>query len=358
MNKENLIAIKHKSHKYFRDIVRIQWNIGKRCNYDCSYCPPNLHDHSSKHIDIKYFQSAMKNLSEFYRNKKLRISLTGGEPFVHPRILNILSMFREYPEVEELSTITNGSLSVQKYEKTIKFLDLLIFSWHLEYARSEHMKNVLSSINKIRKNNQHIFIHIMFLPGHLDKIKEITSWLKANDIKFILRRIRPLYSPNGGFNLPGQSGMKGVHIPNFKKGETIESYYSEDEHEYLQSFEKSGTNRDNVILYTLPERESTVEKNVKFITQSDNVNTLLQKRINTFFGWQCRAGIETLYIENDGNVFRASCKQGGSVGNIFTGFSLDYKPITCRKSWCNCSDDLNTTKWKKGYSQVIGISEC
>lgn len=352
--KKTLIAVKHNSDKYLKDIVRVQWNMGKRCNYDCSYCPSQLHDHISSHIDIKYFQTAMDNLSRFYRHKKLRISLTGGEPFVHPKIIDILSMFREYPEIKELSTITNGSLPVHKYEQVLKLLDLLIFSWHFEYARSEHMKNVLLSINNIKKSDQHFFVHVMFLPGHLSKVKESIDWLKTNDIKFVLRRIRPLYNPLGGFNLPGQSGMKGTHKSSFKHSIPADNYYSIDELKYLQSFEKSGTNRDNVILYTLFEKEK--RDKFKIISSANNVNTLLKKQLNTFVGWQCRAGIETLYIENDGNVFRASCKQGGSVGNIFTDFSLDYKPITCRKKWCNCADDLNTTKWKKSYNYVLGVS--
>jgi len=31
-------------------IISITWFIGKRCNYDCSYCPSYTHDNFSPHI--------------------------------------------------------------------------------------------------------------------------------------------------------------------------------------------------------------------------------------------------------------------------------------------------------------------
>ena len=77
----------------------------------------------------------------------------------------------------------------------------------------------------------------------------------------------------------------------------------------------------------------------------DNVNTLTKNKWNTFKRWKCMAGIETLMIDNDGSVYRATCKQGGVLGNIETGFTLEQDPVLCMKQWCNCAADLNTTKW-------------
>ena len=57
------------------------------------------------------------------------------------------------------------------------------------------------------------------------------------------------------------------------------------------------------------------------------------------------AGIESLYINSIGNIYRATCKQGGVLGNIETGFQLQEDPIVCAKEWCNCAADLNITKW-------------
>ena len=32
-----LIRVEHINKKY-KEWVRIEWNMGKRCNFDCSYC--------------------------------------------------------------------------------------------------------------------------------------------------------------------------------------------------------------------------------------------------------------------------------------------------------------------------------
>ena len=53
------------------------------------------------------------------------MSLTGGEPFVHPRILDILQLFPKYG-VDEVSTITNGSLPLAKYQQALEYIDNLI----------------------------------------------------------------------------------------------------------------------------------------------------------------------------------------------------------------------------------------
>ena len=350
---ESLIAVRR--DYVDRQRVNILWNVGKRCNYDCSYCPSLVHDNTSKHIDIKHFQTAMENLSRFYKGKKLHIALTGGEPFVHPKILNILSILREFPEVKVIGVTTNGSVSLQKYEKAIEMLNYIEFSWHFEYTRPEHMKNILCSIqNKL--NNTECLVNLMFLPGHLDKMKEIASWLTKNNIRFIIRKIRPLYNPVEGFNLPGSSGMKGVeryHSQyNGPDNTAAEGYYSKDEMECLQSFESSDTTENDVILiYTHKNKGNTQSS---FISRSTHVNTLLLKQLNSFANWQCHAGIESLYIDNIGDVFRASCKQGGKQGNIADSFlNLNPKPITCKQAWCNCEGDMKITKWKNGYEHAI-----
>ena len=43
---------------HYRDSVKVEWNLGKRCNYDCSYCPAEIHDNFSKHTDIKILKNA------------------------------------------------------------------------------------------------------------------------------------------------------------------------------------------------------------------------------------------------------------------------------------------------------------
>lgn len=318
-----LVRVEHSSKRY-KKWVRIEWNMGRRCNFDCSYCGADLHDNTSKHMPFEKFEYAVKTMREFYANKQIRMSITGGEPFVHPRILDILELFPRYG-VEECSTITNGSLPLEKYQRALELIDTLIFSWHFEYLRVDHMKHVLSNLNR-----KQVKVHLMYLPGKLEEIKGVVEWLNENNVKFSLRRIRPMTNhQTGEVNKPYSSGMKFAGI----QYAGSENYYSVDELEYLDSFMKAGTADNNCELFTKDE------------SWLDNVNTLTKNKWNTFKRWKCMAGIETLMIDNDGSVYRATCKQGGILGNIDTGFTLQQDPVLCMKQWCNCAADLNTTKW-------------
>ena len=177
-----LIRVEHINKKY-KEWVRIEWNMGKRCNFDCSYCGSDLHDNTSKHMPLEKFEYAIKTMREFYKDKRIRMSLTGGEPFVHPKILDILSLFKKY-KVDETSIISNGSVPLEKYVKALEYIDNIIFSWHFEHLRIDHMKSVLLGLKDKAK---HTHVHLMYLPGRLDEVKGVVDWLQQNDIQYIIR---------------------------------------------------------------------------------------------------------------------------------------------------------------------------
>ena len=177
-----LVRVEHASKKY-KEWVRIEWNMGRRCNFDCSYCGRDLHDNTSKHFPYEKFEYTISTLRDFYKNKQIRMSLTGGEPFVHPRILDILALFPKYG-VEEVSTITNGSLPLKKYQQALEYINNLIFSWHFEFLRVDHMKHVLTNLDR-----KQVKVHLMYLPGKLKEIHEVVEWLKDNKIKFNIRPV-------------------------------------------------------------------------------------------------------------------------------------------------------------------------
>ena len=76
-----------------------------------------------------------------------------------------------------------------------------------------------------------------------------------------------------------------------------------------------------------------------------HANDVIKNTRNQFEGWQCNAGIESLMINWDGEVHRATCRVGGSLGNIYdSSFQLPTAPITCTRKWCTCVADIPLTK--------------
>ena len=78
--------------------------------------------------------------------------------------------------------------------------------------------------------------------------------------------------------------------------------------------------------------------------QEYNVNTLSAREENRFRGWECWAGLQQITIHNDGNVYRAICRQGGLLGNIYTGFEMPVDTVMCAKETCNCAADIHLSK--------------
>jgi hypothetical protein len=57
------------------NVFQVTWDTGRRCNYDCSYCPAHRHDNFSPHATL---EDLIKNLSpdflvigDDYKDKKI-----------------------------------------------------------------------------------------------------------------------------------------------------------------------------------------------------------------------------------------------------------------------------------------------
>ena len=100
-----------------------------------------------------------------------------------------------------------------------------------------------------------------------------------------------------------------------------------------------------------------IDKNKNYSRHS--VEELHSLKLNQWKGWECSAGIRTLYIDFDGNVWRATCGEGGWIGNInnptgpislsqLTGNSW----IKCSKTTCACGADMAISKVRNAEDKL------
>lgn len=290
-------------YKHIQESVKVEWNLGKRCNYDCSYCPAEIHDNSSPHTDIDVLKNAVDQLSKI---KNVRISFTGGEPCVHPKIVELLEYAK--PKVSWINVTTNGTRTAEFYQNLLdNLVNHLVFSLHFEYDYQKVLVPILSVAQGSK--NKNILVHIMMLPGRLNDVQDACRRLKDAGVKYALRPIRWT-----------------------KKHDIFEDMerYSDAEKEFLK------TQNHN------PPHNVLVDE-----TKSYNVNDLLIEKTNQFKGWRCNIGLESLMINWDGDVHRATCRVGGSLGNIYQGtFKQPTESILCTRQWCTCAADINVTKTK------------
>lgn len=282
--------------------IKVEWNIGKRCNYDCSYCPSVIHDNHSPHTDIKILKNCIDKLASIGR--PVRLSLTGGEPAVHPNIEELL-IYSKQKGLSWLNLTTNGTRKYQWYLDMESYIDHYVFSLHFEYDWDKVLDTILHFSNWTSKK---FFINVMAHHARMSKVKEAVEFLENTNIKFAIRRIR----------------------------------WTEGDHNIFDDLRYDGKDLDWIL-----SKNATTESNTII---DDNIemhsNDVIKLHLNNFKDWKCNAGIESLMINWDGDVHRATCRVGGSLGNIYENtFIVPSKSILCTRDWCTCSADIPLTKW-------------
>jgi hypothetical protein len=110
---------------------------------------------------------------------------------------------------------------------------------------------------------------------------------------------------------------------------------------------------DQLDLDWILEHQATVQPNTLIDEDMYHSNDVIKLHLNQFKGWSCNAGIESLMINWDGEVHRATCRVGGSLGNIYTGtFAVPTEPIICDRNFCTCAADIPLTKINLSVSET------
>ncbi len=181
------------------DAISVLWNMGRRCNFNCSYCNIFTHDNFSPHLSLEVCKKTIDTLIE-KTDKKIFMSLTGGEPTVNPDFMEIIKYMHE--RIDHINVTTNGSRKIDFYLETMKYLNSMTFSYHMEYHAREKIVDTIIACAK-EKNNvkcHQIGIHIMMLPTMFDEAKEVMSTLREHDVKIVMRRIRPAFEVDNPIN--------------------------------------------------------------------------------------------------------------------------------------------------------------
>jgi MoaA/NifB/PqqE/SkfB family radical SAM enzyme len=285
--------------------VHVEWNIGKRCNLDCGYCPAEIHDNFSPHTDLDKMVNTIYELEKI--GKPIRLSLTGGEPTVHPKINEILKCARD--SLDWLSVTTNGLRSSAWYIK--QPVNQWVFSLHFDNEHSRRAtENVVeySQLLDMEGIATLYQVNLMAHHEHMDEVRAAATLLEGHNIPYVCRRIRWTEAENRDW--------------------FDDLRYKAEDLNWILS--KVATVKPNC---TIDGKELI------------HANDVIKDKRNEFKGWTCNAGLESLMINWDGEVHRATCRVGGSLGNIYNGtFESPTAPITCTRTWCTCAADIPLTK--------------
>lgn len=286
-----------------QDTIKIEWNLGKRCNLDCGYCPDFIHDNYSSHTNINILKSTVDKLILF--QKPIRLSLTGGEPTVHPQIEELAKYIKE-KGISWLSITTNATRRSDWYLRQEEYFDQYVFSLHFEKDWERLLDTILIvSEHSIRKN----LVHVMAHHKYIEEVKLAVHTLQMFNIPYVVRRVRWTEGNHDLFD---------------------DMRYHPDDLNWIK--ENTATAKSNCIIDDqLPM----------------HANDIIKLHMNQFKNWSCNAGIESLMINWDGEVYRATCRVGDNLGNIYTSkFIIPEDPVICTRNWCTCEADIPLTKYR------------
>lgn len=282
-------------------MIKIEWNLGKRCNYDCEYCPSVIHDNYSPHTDIEILKQAVDRLPT-----NSRISFTGGEPTVHPEFEELV-MYCVQKDISWINVTTNGTRSSLYYFRLP--IHHIVFSLHFE----KDWHRVFETITRYAASDvepgmrKPCMINVMAHPDKMTEVRSATRRLDSLNIPYAIRRIR----------------------------------WTNDDHNIFDDMRYDQQDLDWIM-----SKDATVAPNCIIDNkQKMHANDIIKFHKNKFKNWACTAGQESLMINWDGEVHRATCRVGGSLGNIYSGsFTLPDQPVICTRDFCTCAADIPLTK--------------
>lgn len=373
-----LVATKYKHDAPGR--MAIDWYIGKRCNFSCSYCADFIHDNHSAHVPFEKMQVFVDRITETC-GTNIHWSLTGGEPTLNPDFLKLLKYLQD--KKHDISICTNGSRSLDYLCQMYALTDHIVLSLHFEHISKkidEYTHKALELEKWRRKWNESskeepktLILRFMLVPGFAKEIEELTNRLSPHFEKVEHRIIRPqkesfvekhkVKTKGGIFRWKkkpqvSEIGRETKVSPNMDNVSDLkelvereERWYSEEDRKALEKFYKNThSNRKWLIGFLESDNGEIAQKEYYY-------NDLNYRGETNFKGWTCYAGVKLLKVAPNGDIFIANCFQGGALGNIYSidkEFKTPQKPVICQKNRCTDPLDLRQPKYiHKKYRNLV-----
>ena len=340
----------------------VDWYIGKRCNFACSYCVDYLHDYTSPHVPLENMKKLVDVLYEKHKSNILW-SLTGGEPTINPGFMDLCKYIKEKGS-RYVSLTTNGTRTLDYHKELFQYIDGITLSFHFEFMEErieEYIHKCIEldkwrvELNKEIKKGEPkktLILRFMVETGQLPNVERMEKAFRDAGITNIEHRyIRPPSANAKNMQTEEKYAFTDENDPNqivnpeqVQRIETKEAtFYKKEELESLSTIYKSTADPD--------------KRKLKFWFQDDegkyadvdyHYNELNFDKKNNYQGWLCWAGAKHLKIIPDGGIYIGSCHVGGRRGNIYDKDSIDLPddPIRCNKWRCTDNTDLKVPKIK------------
>ena len=174
------------------------------CNMDCKFCSTNSKDaniHPNDFIVEKYYLIKWIKQAIKLKNSSLNIFIDSvGEPFTHPKFLELIQEISKIKDIENIIIITNGTLLnknlIKELEKTkVSQLNISIHSLDKEKSKflmgskTYDVDKILNTINLIYESSMDLVLTPVYIPNINEKdIEDIIKLAKQLNCKIAIQK--------------------------------------------------------------------------------------------------------------------------------------------------------------------------
>lgn len=333
--------------------LMVIWDLGRKCTYACSYCPPHRKNNWSAVASLEELKKTADDLERYsellnqYRDTPFRVSasFTGGEPTVNPAFFDFLVYLQEkYPHWNRTLT-TNGFYSERKLRLVMKNTNFTTLSYHCE-GSPEQKKRVRENIKIMVDEGYGFKVNVMFheRQDYFDECVELCKWFDEIGVKYIPRIIGDQGDIKQGLK------DKTVHTYTADQMKWFTDYWNRKNGRKVES--KVGIPNEKVVGQTIG-RPCCGDRKMEILDNDEWVQTKFITN-NNFQGWSCMINWYFLYIhqEIDKIWFHQTCQVnlngevnpicnvsnfGSFIDGMETQMQSGHIPyIRCPKTHCGC----------------------
>ena len=315
--------------------LHVIWSLHNHCNYDCPYCPDANSDGSQKWITLDVARAFIDNLYRHYRMdlgyEKIQISFTGGEPTLWKPFRELCNYIHE--RGISLGMTTNATPAPSYWEPIAHLFEWICFSYHPQFVKDERF---FANLRYFHDRADAPLPAVRFMM----RARE-SYWQQCLDLAAKMRRELDNYA------------YEFVEIqPDFGKNIELEDY-SEAQKEFLAQARFTEVKER-------PELVRRAEHFLDHMVRYDDgtqerlrPNDLVNRKQTNFRGWDCHVGLECIYIDFPGSIYRGGCREGGRIGRMQEPDRIRFPsaPLRCRMPACTCPTNVMISKFDPNYKK-------
>ena len=281
------------------------------CNYKCEYCYNDL-PRTSKKLDLdKLYYFISEILFGKLRKQHLELELIGGEPTLHPNLVEFCRKISKLPNIHT-TIYTNFSQTAEYYKELVDIDNrmTLILSWHTSNTQFEEKLALLPK--EMLENN--ITVSVIYEHNNIKKALEVFDYVRTK-YPYVRELSFPLIDNN----------------PN---------YTNKYDEQSLVEYKKR-----------LPFVKDLTRIKVQYIDGTSEIVDqhyfIVDDETRNYKRWICNVGIDFCFIYFNGDICPCDAYRNIKLGNLNSDkldeFNLNTKPLFCNNTCCPCVFDVKKT---------------